>query len=181
MGLAQPRILAWVAISFCRGSSQFRDLSTRVSCVSCLAGGFSTAAPPGKPQGSTPAQGPKVLCAAHQGQTLRQTNRENPSLLLLTCKHWPCHRFTGRVPRHDKNINMSRLLAHYFSSVQSLSRVWLFATPWAAARQASLSITNSQLAQTRVHQIGDAIRSSHPLSSPSPPALNLSQHQGLFQ
>ena len=31
-----------------------------------------------------------------------------------------------------------------FSSVQSLSRVWLFATPWTAARQASLSITNSQ-------------------------------------
>ena len=31
-----------------------------------------------------------------------------------------------------------------FSSVQSLSRVWLFATPWIAARQASLSVTNSQ-------------------------------------
>ena len=31
----------------------------------------------------------------------------------------------------------------WFSSVQSLSRVWLFATPWTAARQASLSITNS--------------------------------------
>ena len=31
-----------------------------------------------------------------------------------------------------------------FSSVQSLCRVWLFATPWTAARQASLSITNSQ-------------------------------------
>ena len=31
-----------------------------------------------------------------------------------------------------------------FSSVQSLSRVWFFATPWTAARQASLSITNSQ-------------------------------------
>ena len=33
---------------------------------------------------------------------------------------------------------------YQFSSVQSLSRVWLFATPWTAARQASLSITNSQ-------------------------------------
>ena len=32
-------------------------------------------------------------------------------------------------------------LAIQFSSVQSLSRVWLFATPWIAARQASLSIT----------------------------------------
>ena len=33
---------------------------------------------------------------------------------------------------------------HQFSSVQSLSHVWLFATPWTAAHQASLSITNSQ-------------------------------------
>ena len=35
--------------------------------------------------------------------------------------------------------------------------------------------------QTHVHRIGDAIQPSHPLSSPSPPALNLSQHQGLFK
>ena len=32
-----------------------------------------------------------------------------------------------------------------------------------------------------VHRVGDAIQPSHPLSSPSPPALNLSQYQGLFQ
>ena len=35
--------------------------------------------------------------------------------------------------------------------------------------------------QTHVHQVGDAIQPSHPLSSPFPPAFNLSQHQGLFQ
>ena len=35
--------------------------------------------------------------------------------------------------------------------------------------------------QTDVHRVGDTIQPSHPLSSPSPPALNLSQHQGLFQ
>ena len=35
--------------------------------------------------------------------------------------------------------------------------------------------------QTRVHWIGDAIQPSHPLSSPSSPAFNLSQHQGIFQ
>ena len=38
-----------------------------------------------------------------------------------------------------------------------------------------------ELAQTHVHWVGDAIQSSHPLSSPSPPAFNLSQHQGLFK
>ena len=35
--------------------------------------------------------------------------------------------------------------------------------------------------QTHVHLVGDAIQPSHPLLSPSPPALNLSQHQGLFK
>ena len=38
-----------------------------------------------------------------------------------------------------------------------------------------------ELAQTHVHRVGDATQPSHPLSSPSPPALNLSQNQGLFQ
>ena len=38
-----------------------------------------------------------------------------------------------------------------------------------------------ELAQTHVHRVGDTIQLSHPLSSPSPPAFNLSQHQGLFQ
>ena len=35
--------------------------------------------------------------------------------------------------------------------------------------------------QTHVHRVGDAIQPPHPLSSPSPPAPNPSQHQGLFQ
>ena len=35
--------------------------------------------------------------------------------------------------------------------------------------------------QTHVHQVDDAIQPSHPLSFPSPPALNLSQHQGLLK
>ena len=63
-------------------------------------------------------------------------------------------------------------------SVQLLSHVWLFATPWTAARQASLSITNSRT-QTHVHTVDDAIQASHPLLSPSPPDFSLSQHQGL--
>ena len=38
-----------------------------------------------------------------------------------------------------------------------------------------------EFTQTHVHLVSDAIQPSHPLSSPSPPAFNLSQHQGLFQ
>ena len=39
----------------------------------------------------------------------------------------------------------------------------------------------TEATQTHVHRVGDAIQPSHPLSSPSPPALSLSQHQGFFQ
>ena len=68
-----------------------------------------------------------------------------------------------------------------FGSVQLLSHVWLFVTPWTAACQACLSITElPESTQNHVPYVGDAIQPSHPLSSPSPPALNLSQHQGLF-
>ena len=66
--------------------------------------------------------------------------------------------------------------------VQSLSRVRLFATPWTAAHQASLSFTNSwSLLRLLSIESVDAIQPSQTLSFPSPPAFNLSQHQGLFK
>ena len=74
-------------------------------------------------------------------------------------------------------------------SVQPLSRAQLFATPWTSARQAFLSITNSQsllklMSKELVmpsNQWLDEMMPSHPLSSSSLPAFNLSQHQGLFK
>ena len=67
------------------------------------------------------------------------------------------------------------------SSVQSFIYVWLFATPWTVARQASLSITNSwSLLKLMSIVLEDAIQPSHPLSSPSP-AFSLSRYQVLFQ
>ena len=77
------------------------------------------------------------------------------------------------------NQNTTYCFIH-ISSVKSLSRVWLFATPWIAARQASLSITSSWSSLTHIHRVSDAIQPSHPLSSPSPPAPNPSQHQSLL-
>ena len=69
---------------------------------------------------------------------------------------------------------------HDTISVQSLSRVQLFATPWTAARRGSLSHYRlPEIVQTH-GRVSDAIQPSHPLSSPSP-AFNLSQHQTLFQ
>ena len=66
-------------------------------------------------------------------------------------------------------------------SVQSLSRVRLcdpmdHSMPGLLVHHQLLEFT-----QTYLHWVGDAIQPSYPLSSPSPPALNLSQHQGLFK
>ena len=66
--------------------------------------------------------------------------------------------------------------------VQSLSCVQLFVTPWTTACQASLSITNSQsLLKLMSIELVMPSSPSHPLSSASPPAFSLSQHQGLFK
>ena len=46
-GISQARIPEWVTIFFSRGSSWHRDWAS-ISCVSCIAGGFFTAEPPGK-------------------------------------------------------------------------------------------------------------------------------------
>ena len=64
------------------------------------------------------------------------------------------------------------------SSVQSLSRVRLFVTPWIAACKASLSITNSQ-SSLRLTSIESVMPSSHLILSSPSPAPNPSQHQSL--
>ena len=68
-----------------------------------------------------------------------------------------------------------------FSSVQSLSRVWLFATMNRSTPDLPVYHKLPEFTQTHVHRVCDAIQPSHPLSSPSPSAPNPSQHQGLFQ
>ena len=67
------------------------------------------------------------------------------------------------------------------SSVQSLSCVQLFATPWTAACRPPVRHQLPEFTETHLHWVGDDIQPSHPLSSSSPPAFNLSQHQGLFK
>ena len=68
----------------------------------------------------------------------------------------------------------------YICTVQLLSHFQPFVTPWTAAWQASLSITNSQ-SLLKLLSIESVMPSSHLiLCRPSLPASNLSQHQGLF-
>ena len=85
---------------------------------------------------------------------------------------WPHPQPRCTIPSHFKVV--VRMV------VQLLSCVQLFTTPWIAACQASLSF-NISLSLLKLTSISDAIQPSHPLSSPSPPAFKLYQHQGLFQ
>ena len=84
------------------------------------------------------------------------------------------------IQRKTVNTNAElKLQDIQFSSVQSLSHFWLFATSWDCSMPGFP--VHHQLpkpTQTRVHHISDAIQPSHPPSFPSPPTLNLAQHQG---
>jgi len=76
------------------------------------------------------------------------------------------------------------ILEFQFNSVQSLSRVWLFLTPWTAECQASPSITNSQ-SLLKLMSIESVRMRCHPVISssvvPFSSCLHLSRHQGLFK
>ena len=82
---------------------------------------------------------------------------------------------------------LSRKITIQFSSVQSLSRVWLFATPRIVAHQASLSITNSQ-SSLKFTSIESVIPSSHLilycpllLLSPIPPSIRVFSNNSTLQ
>ena len=65
--------------------------------------------------------------------------------------------------------------------VQSLSCVWLCNPMKHSTLGLPVHHQLPESTQTHVHWVGDAVQPSHPLSSPSPPTLNLSQNQGLFK
>ena len=74
-----------------------------------------------------------------------------------------------------------------YTSVQSLSRVWLFATPWVAACQASLSITNSQ-SSLKLTSIESVMPSSHLilcrpllLLPPIPPSIKVFSNESILR
>ena len=63
--------------------------------------------------------------------------------LFLICKMGMTRLTSSEASREDQQVEFYCCYGNWFSSVQSRSHVWLFATPWIAACQASLSITNS--------------------------------------
>ena len=91
-----------------------------------------------------------------------------------------CEELINLSPESQDRATPLKYLTVYISSVKSLSCVWLFATPWTTACQASLSITNSW-SLFKLVSIESMMPSNHLISSSFPPAFNLCQHQGLYQ
>ena len=81
--------------------------------------------------------------------------------------------------QHKLNIILNECL--FSASVQLLSHVRLCDPMDCCTPGLPVHHQLPELAQTQVHQVGDAIQPSHSLSSLFPPAFNLSQHQGLFK
>ena len=98
------------------------------------------------------------------------------------CHIWwyePWERYANGISQ-SKMYNYS-MIPLIFSSVQSLSCVWLCDPMNCSMPGLPVHHQLPESTQTHVHWVSDAIQPSYPLSSLSPPALNLSQHQGLSQ
>ena len=86
-------------------------------------------------------------------------------------KEWVSHVNVYPWKQHDSS---------QFSSIQSLSHVWLCGGPMDCSTPGfPVHHQLLELSQTHIHQVDDAIQSSRPLLSPSPPTFNLSQSQNL--
>ena len=94
---------------------------------------------------------------------------------------WPRVRNSGLVCSNHSEFLFYKFLQSKILVVQSLSRVWLCSPMDCSTPDFPVLHYLPEFAQTHAHWVGDAIQPSGPLLSPSPPAFNLSQHQGLFQ
>ena len=89
-----------------------------------------------------------------------------------------CWELNGIMSLFKEDFYLGFFGGNQFSSGQSISSVWLFVTPWVCSTP-GLPVHHQlpEFTQTHVHWV----QPSHPLSSPSPPTFNLSQHRGLFK
>jgi len=107
---------------------------------------------------------------------------------------WSSNSITGHIP--GQNWNSKHMHPNVHWSTVSLSHLVVQCQSVNSVAQSCLTLCNPmnrstpglpvhhqlpEFTQTHVHQVSDAIQPSHPLSSPSPPAPNPSQHQSLFQ
>ena len=168
-GTFQARILEWVAISFFRGSSQPRD-QTRVSLI--VGRHFTVWA---------------------TGEATKDVGCANAKKIYLPMQETRCKfdPWVGKIPQRREWHHLLVFLPGKFHRQRSLEGCSLSSVaqlcptlcdPMDCSMPGLLvHYQFPDLTQTHVHWVSDAIQPSHPLLSPSPPALYLSQYQGLFR
>ena len=87
-----------------------------------------------------------------------------------------CQKYQQVWQKKDTNIIKKLFISSFTQSCLTLCHPMDYSTPGFPDHYQLPELT-----QTHVHWVCDAIQPAHPLSSPSPPAFSLSQHQGLFQ
>ena len=112
-------------------------------------------------------------CKANRGEVHPGLQRREARKVLCLESLW-CFQEAGRLSQALLKIRQISLV-----QVSHSSRVRLVVTPWTAGFPVHHQLP--ELTQTHVHWVSDAIQPSHPLSSPSRPAFNLSQHPGLLK
>ena len=122
------------------------------------------------------------FCNQLQLTPLKKISLLNKNFLILTCmtsshRRWCC---SSPVVKSQTKTSIFTCFLFQFSSAQSLSRVHLCDPMNCSTPGLPIHHQLPESTQTRVHWIGDAIQPFHPLLSASP-ALNLSQHEGLFK
>ena len=169
MEILQARILEWIAMSSSRGSSKPRD-RTQVSHItgrfftiwapkllqSCLTlcNPMDCSLPGSSVHGISQARILEWVAMSSSRGSSQPRNQTCVSYVSCTGRQVFCF-FVFLTTSATQEAPFC-----FFSSVQSLSHVRLFATPWIAARQASLSITNSQ-SSPRLMSIKSVMPSSH--------------------
>ena len=103
--------------------------------------------------------------------------------LILFSVWFLCLNCSRKQLKKKKERKKEKILIEFYPSVSSVAQSCLTLCIPMNYRTPGLPVHHQlpEFAQTHVHWVSDAIQPSHPLSSPSPPALSLSQHQGLFQ
>ena len=123
----------------------------------------------------------------------QQSHKGSPRIL-----EWVAYPFSRRYSQSRKQTRVFCIAGGFFTTELSgkPSHCYTYSLQFSSVTQSCLSLCNPmdcrmpgfpvhhqlpELTQTHAHQVGDNIQPSHPLSAHSPPAFNLSQHQGIFK
>ena len=126
-----------------------------------------------------------VYTGAFSGQVL--LSRDTRALFIQYQRHQLCIRkpfFKSFSPSSWPKSLVSLVLLYLSDQIRSVAQLCPTLCDTMNRSTPGLPVHHHQLpefTQTHVHRVSDAIQPSHPLSSPSPPATNPSQNQGLFQ